>query len=69
MNTESNQMLKLSYQDLCTIQNALRAYRMYLYEDYDNEDDYTLKYRIHANISSVDRIIVKISNFRGYYGI
>lgn len=69
MPSEFNQKLILSYEDICTIKNALRVYRMYLYEDYNNEDDYTLKYRIHANISSVDRIIAKISNFRGYYDI
>lgn len=52
--------VKLSYRDLCTIKKAISVYRMYLYEDYDKEEDFTLKDRIYKDIDNTNRIMMKI---------
>lgn len=59
--------LKLSYHDLHVITNALSVYRMYLYEDYDKEEDSFLKGKIYDTIIDTNRLMRGLLKLEGSY--
>lgn len=60
--------ITLSHHELYVTINSLNVYRMYLYEDYDKEDNSFLKDKLHDTIIDVERVIKVLVKFdEGYY--
>lgn len=66
MAPEFNQII-LSYHELHVITSALTVYRMYLYEDYDKEDNSLLKDKLYRTIDDVERVLKALLKLDGVY--
>ena len=66
MASEFNQ-ITLSHHELHVITNALSVYRMYLYEDYDKEDNLFLRDKLAGTINDTERVMKSLLKLDGVY--
>lgn len=62
-----NHKVTLSTHELHVITNALSVYRMYLYEDYDKEDNSFLKDKLHGTILDTEKVMKALLKLDGVY--